>query len=106
MTNKLKILLLVCILVSFTQCTDRSLSPAEQAQEITTDLREHRSGDASLLMSGELAALDNEFGFRLLREIASDHPDDNIIISPLSISMALGMAVNGAAGPTLRQAVP
>jgi serpin B len=100
MTKKLKILLLVCIVVSFTQCTDRSLSPAEQAEEATTDLREHHSGDASLLMSGELAALDNEFGFRLLGKIASNHPDDNIIISPLSISMALGMAVNGAAGPT------
>lgn len=100
MTKRLEILSLLCVFLAFTQCTDRSLSPTEQAYEATTDTREHLFGDESLLMSGELAALDNEFGFRLLREIAADQPDENIFISPLSISMALGMTVNGAAGST------
>ncbi|HET7565066.1 MAG TPA: serpin family protein [Gemmatimonadaceae bacterium] len=44
----------------------------------------------------------NDFAFGLLREIdRRSSPDANIFISPLSASMALGMAVTGAAGSTL-----
>ncbi|MFC2077054.1 serpin family protein [candidate division KSB1 bacterium] len=43
---------------------------------------------------------DNNFGFKLFREINKSEGDKNIFISPLSVSMALGMAVNGAAGET------
>ncbi len=42
----------------------------------------------------------NEFGFSLFGEIVEDQPDDNIFISPLSVSMALAMAYNGAGGET------
>lgn len=42
----------------------------------------------------------NEFGFKVFRELVNSDIDKNIFISPLSISMALGMTYNGAAGGT------
>ncbi|MFZ1946739.1 MAG: serpin family protein [bacterium] len=43
----------------------------------------------------------NAFGLNLFREIAAENKNDNIFISPVSVSMALGMTMNGAAGGTL-----
>ncbi len=40
----------------------------------------------------------NGFAFELLREVAE--PGQNVFVSPLSVSMALGMALNGTAGET------
>lgn len=40
------------------------------------------------------------FGFALLREVGKSLPNDNLMLSPLSVSMALGMAANGAEGST------
>ena len=42
----------------------------------------------------------NEFGFNLFAELRKQDPDQNIFISPLSISTALAMTYNGAAGDT------
>lgn len=43
----------------------------------------------------------NQFGFDFLREARRGAPDSNHFLSPLSASLALGMTLNGAAGPTL-----
>ena len=44
---------------------------------------------------------DNRFGIKLFREIsAQEENDKNIFISPLSVSMALGMTYNGTDGST------
>ncbi|MFC1500078.1 serpin family protein [Candidatus Zixiibacteriota bacterium] len=48
----------------------------------------------------ELIASDNIFGLNLFRAIAEAEGDTNIFISPLSVSMALGMTLNGATGET------
>lgn len=42
----------------------------------------------------------NDFGFRLLEEVAAEQGQDNLFISPLSVSLALGMTYNGARGET------
>jgi serpin B len=42
----------------------------------------------------------NEFGFKVFRELVTIDANKNIFISPLSMSMALGMTYNGAAGET------
>ena len=47
-----------------------------------------------------VAATGNEFSFNLLRQVNLDQGQANIFISPLSASMALGMALNGAVGAT------
>ena len=42
----------------------------------------------------------NDFSFALFRRLAVAQPGVNVFTSPLSASMALGMAMNGAAGTT------
>jgi len=44
----------------------------------------------------------NGFGFKSLNQLAKTQPRDNIFISPISLSMALTMTYNGAAGDTLK----
>lgn len=46
------------------------------------------------------AARDNEFALRLFKQMASGTNDSNIVVSPMSISIALGMAWNGATDET------
>ncbi len=43
---------------------------------------------------------DNAFGLKLFQALNKADPDSNTLISPLSISMALGMTLNGAADST------
>ena len=46
----------------------------------------------------------NEFGFKLLRWLFAEREDEkaNVFISPLSVSMSLGMLLNGAGGETFQ----
>jgi serpin B len=48
----------------------------------------------------KLVASDNRFGLTLFKTVAAGEHGKNVFISPLSISMALGMTLNGAAGGT------
>jgi len=48
----------------------------------------------------ELIASANRFGITLFKKVAEADPDSNLFISPLSVSLALGMTYNGAAGDT------
>lgn len=54
------------------------------------------------LAEEEIIGRSNTFGFDLLREVdgAAGDPDTNTILSPLSATMALGMALEGAGGET------
>lgn len=48
-----------------------------------------------------LVEMDNRFGLKLFKQITATEPaDQNVFISPLSVSMALGMTYNGANGTT------
>ncbi|MBS1530989.1 MAG: serpin family protein [Bacteroidetes bacterium] len=47
------------------------------------------------------ASADNTFSFDLFRSVAANNTNGNLFISPLSVSMALGMTTNGANGSTL-----
>jgi len=51
--------------------------------------------------SAEIIEADHAFGFELFREICRVSELENIMISPMSVSYALGMTYNGAAGTTL-----
>ena len=42
----------------------------------------------------------NGFGFRLFQEVVDRSTSGNVVVSPLSVSLALGMTYNGAAGET------
>ena len=45
----------------------------------------------------------NAFSFNLLAQVAANDTEENIVLSPLSASMLLGMLMNGADGETLAQ---
>jgi serpin B len=55
---------------------------------------------ASLTDQQALAAANNGFAFKLLKQLAKDQPVANIFISPYSASTVLQMVGNGAAGQT------
>ena len=51
-----------------------------------------------------LTSAGSVFGMELFRDIVKhEHADSNVFISPLSISVALGMTANGAVGETREQ---
>jgi serine protease inhibitor len=54
------------------------------------------------LSESELVAAANSFGLNLFREINAGEHDANLFISPISVSLALGMTMNGAANETFR----
>ncbi len=75
----------------FTACADRIIGPPA----IVHLQRDLTPGEQ------QLVAADNAFAFALFRQISSETgADSNVFISPLSVGMALGMTVNGAAGAT------
>jgi len=83
MFKYINLLLMSLLCLGLMQCkktshTPRTLTPTEQ----------------SLVQS------DNKFGLKLFREIINQEPNKNVFISPLSVSMALGMTYNGADGET------
>src|SRR3569833_860234 len=47
------------------------------------------------------ASADNTFSFELFRSVAAGNGCNNLFVSLLSVSMALGMTTNGANGATL-----
>ncbi len=51
--------------------------------------------------SADIIEADHAFGFELFREVCRESGQENIMISPMSVSYALGMTYNGAAGTTL-----
>ncbi len=56
-------------------------------------------GDAAFAEQA-LAASDDGFGFKLLKQLANDRPHANLSISPYSAATILQMVENGAAGTT------
>lgn len=52
------------------------------------------------LKSARVIETNNEFGLELLKEVLAAEEEANIMISPASVSMALGMAYNGAESST------
>ena len=45
----------------------------------------------------------NGFALPIFQRVSAEQPGENVFVSPLSISMSLGMALNGANGETRRQ---
>ncbi len=84
----LKRILFTFILLSFIfiQCSDSITDPKE--------IRELNEIEKKIVSSSE------EFGLKLFKKVNEFEGEKNIFISPLSISMALGMALNGANSST------
>jgi serpin B len=74
-------------------------SPAGTGGQTAPDSIRALSRDLTATERSIIAASDT-FGVALLGALNSTRADANIFISPLSVSVALGMAMNGAAGTT------
>ncbi|MBN1447541.1 MAG: serpin family protein [Bacteroidetes bacterium] len=85
----IRILSVLLAVMMFAACSDDSTGP-----EQPTPLRSLTEAESSIARSN------TDFAFTLFRTTAQTQPDDNIFLSPLSVSMALGMTMNGAAGDT------
>ena len=82
-------------LVLFVACSGTPSSPREVAPpEITALPRALTAGEQRIVTAA------NTFAPSLLAAINRTKQGENVFISPLSASMALGMAMNGAAGST------
>ena len=79
----LSFILVLCMCVGCMQCASNPVLG-----------RELTAAEKGLLQS------DNKFGLKLFKEIVAEEEDRNVFISPLSVSMALGMTYNGADGST------
>ncbi|SHJ49279.1 serpin B [Tangfeifania diversioriginum] len=82
------LLLLAFMLTSISSCQKNDVQPPENN---IIDLDEK---------SAKLIEADNEFGLEMFQKVREDNDDENIMISPLSISVALAMAYKGADGDT------
>lgn len=78
----------MALLFAVTTCSKSPTEPSKQ------EVRELTSVEKTLVEA------DNSFGLKVFRAINNDEKDRNVFISPLSISMALGMTLNGANGTT------
>jgi len=86
MSKILSLIIVLCICIGFMQCTKNpSSSPKRPPRELT-------GAEKRLVES------DNKFGLKLFKGIVQEEKDKNIFISPLSVSMALGMTYNGTNG--------
>ena len=92
-------------------CVPRPLLPALLLLAACTgSTEESRKGPPPLLTAlpralspaeARTVAAGNRFGFELLRRVRSAEGEVNLFLSPVSVSMALGMTLNGAQGSTL-----
>jgi serpin B len=88
MFKALHVLALFGAAAFLSSCAEHVVSPTERV------MRELTAAEKRLVET------DNKFGFKLFREIVRQEQNKNIIVSPLSVSMALGMTYNGANGST------
>jgi serpin B len=89
MYRAILILLGICMCVSLFNCSDNPVEPEPDPP------RQLTPGEMQLVESY------NDFGIELFKAIIEvAEPGENVFISPLSVSMALGMTLNGAAGET------
>ena len=80
--------ILMVISVILISCVDKANDPAvEQPRQLT-------------VMEKQLVGSADNFSFSLFKKVYDAEPGKNLFISPLSISMALGMTMNGADGTT------
>jgi serine protease inhibitor len=99
-TMKRKVFFLFCILFTgiLTGCTSQTNDDDDSYKPFVPG----ENSGAIQLRAALLprVAQDNAFALNIFRTMTANTGDDNVIVSPLSISLAFGMAWNGADGTT------
>jgi serpin B len=78
------------------------LTIAFSCEETPSENNEHTDNKEITLKSEEIVSVNNEFVFEFFRQIHNNETLDNYMVSPVSLSLALGMAYNGSAGETAK----
>lgn len=73
-------------------------TPSDKPPQQLTSLPRELTADEK-----RVAGAANQFAFTLFRRLTEAQADENVFVSPLSVSFSLGMALNGASGSTLDQ---
>lgn len=90
-------LLIAALAVGTTACTDSGTAPDSGAADSLTALpRPLTTAERQAITAG------NDFALRLLQRTTA-HESGNVLLSPLSVSLALGLTMNGAADETLAE---
>ena len=87
----LMILVLSLLVVTLTQCSGDLVGPENSDEPVVRELTKSEK---------QIASSSIPFGLKLFKKINEAEGEKNIFISPLSVSMALGMTLNGANGKT------
>jgi serpin B len=97
--NRTTVAAVLSLLAFGAGCGSGGTLPAE-GEVVGSTVPRDRPGpvDTGALVSGM-----NGFGLDYLRLLAQESPEENVVISPLSIAMAFGMAEAGARGATADQ---
>lgn len=82
--------IITAIVVLLTACNDNTPQPIDNEP----NLRALSSQELDIIQTS------NDFSDRIFKRVVSEKPDENVFISPFSISAALSMTLNGAAGDT------
>ena len=92
------VLLVFATLFLTNAATGDPTAPESPPSEITEVPRSLTLAETEVLRAG------NNFGLKLLRRLYAERADEraNVFISPLSVSMSLGMLMNGAGGETFK----
>lgn len=119
MSKKVILSVLACVIMLAICCSEKSTTPSNSFNDDFSQ-KVHKFTNANgpigfeVIKKGygnqdipelsedarEIASLVNQFAFDLFTSVVDDNPDSNVFFSPLSISMALGMQLNGADGNT------
>ncbi|MFH1851638.1 MAG: serpin family protein [Candidatus Neomarinimicrobiota bacterium] len=82
--------IIIAVTVLMAACSNESTGPDQTPKQI----RALTAKEQALVQANQ------SFSFNLLKAVSTTDQSDNIFISPLSVSMALGMTMNGASGQT------
>jgi len=85
-------LILIIFVAGLISCSDVTAPDSVEIPELPRSISK---SEQTLIESS------NAFGFELFKIISNKANGNNLFVSPVSVSMALGMTANGAAGSTL-----
>jgi serine protease inhibitor len=86
-SNILKYLLIFLVSLTILSCRDNATNPGDPGKDLTAAQKQTIESS-------------NRFGFTLFGAMNSANTTANVLVSPLSVSMALGMTLNGANNAT------
>ncbi len=73
-------------------------SPEQLALQRQTSTAQLQQGEGAAAVNAT-----NQFGFKLLTDLAARSAGENVFVSPASVALSLGMAFNGAEGDTAKE---